>query len=109
VLANIFNKNLGDWFGLDWVFWKTSIVLGAHFSYFLMDPGENPLWMGEVLGQWEIIKADMSYFFPKWKYFKSLSFYMEPGIWFAPSDVSYDPKAWRTRFTIGLGWRINLF
>jgi hypothetical protein len=109
VLANVYNKTISDWFGLDWVFWRTSFVLGAHFSYFLMDPGENPLWMGEFLAQWEIIKADMAYFFPKWKYFKSLSFYTEPGFWFAPSDVTYDPKAWRIRFTIGFGMRVNLF
>ena len=109
VLANIWNKNIGDWFGPDWSFWRTSIVIGAHFSYFKMEEGENPLWMGEFLGQWEIIKADMSFFFPKWKYFKSLSFYMEPGIWFAPSDVTYDPNAWRTRFTIAIGLRANLF
>jgi hypothetical protein len=109
VLANIWNKNIADWFGLDWEFWRTSFVLGAHFSYFLMEEGENPLWMGEFLAQWEIIKADMSFFFPKWKYFKSLSFYMEPGLWFAPSDVTYDPNAWRMKFTIAFGFRINLF
>jgi len=119
VLANIWNKNLGDWLGPDWTFWKTSVVLGAHFSYFTMEEGENPLWMGEFLGQWEIIKSDMSFFFPKWKYFKSLSFYMEPGIWFSPSDVSSDTgkrpdgsdynKAWPVRFTIALGLRVNLF
>jgi hypothetical protein len=109
VLANIYNKNISDWFGLDWVFWRTSFVLGAHFSYFTMEEDVDPRWMGEFLAQWEIIKADMSYFFPKWKYFKSLSFYMEPGIWFAPSDVNYDFKAWRTRFTIALGMRVSLF
>jgi len=116
VLANIFNKNLGDWFGFDWVFWRTSFVLGAHFSYFLMESGEHPQWMGEFLAQWEIIKADMSFFFPKWKYFKSLSFYVEPGLWFAPSDVAWDidpdtgkNRAWRMNFTIAFGVRINLF
>jgi hypothetical protein len=122
VLANIYNKNLSDWFGFDWVFWRTSIVLGAQFLLFSMEEEMNPvklfgeedkfrnaLWMGQFLGQWEVIKADMSYFFPKWKYFKSLSFYVEPGIWFAPSDVTYDPNAWRTKFTIGLGARINMF
>jgi hypothetical protein len=111
VLANIWNKNLGDWFGPDWTFWRTSIVLGAHFSYFTMEEGENPLWMGEFLTQWEIIKSDMSFFFTKWKYFKSLSFYMEPGIWFAPSDVSQnqDKNAWPYKITIGLGLRVNLF
>jgi hypothetical protein len=91
------------------MFWRSSIVIGAHFSYFLMEEGENPLWMSEFLGQWEIIKADMSYFFPKWKYFKSLSFYTELGVWFAPSDVTYDPNAWRVRPTIAFGGRVNLF
>jgi hypothetical protein len=109
VLANIWTQNLGEWFGLDWAFWKTSFVLGAHFSYFLMEEGENPLWMGEFLAQWEVIKADMNFFFPKWQYFKSLSFYVEPGMWFAPSDVTYDPNAWRMKFTIAFGLRINLF
>jgi len=111
VLANVYSKNIGDWFGPDWAFWRTSFALGAQFSYFLMEPGENPLWMGRFLAQWEIIKADMSFFFPKWKYFKSLSFYVEPGIWFAPSDVSLslDSNAWPWSFTIALGIRVNLF
>jgi len=117
VLANIWNKNLGDWFGPDWSFWRTSIVLGAHFLCFndAHEEGEDanptPLWMGEFLVQWEIIKSDMSFFFPKWKYFKSLSFYMEGGIWFAPSDVSknQDKNAWPYLPRIGLGLRINLF
>jgi len=111
VLANIWSENIGKWFGPDWAFWRTSIVLGANFSYFLMDPGEHPLWMGEFLAQWEIIKSDMSFFFPKWKYFKSLSFYMESGIWFAPSDVSVqqDKNAWPHKFVIAFGLRANLF
>jgi hypothetical protein len=110
VLANVFTKNLGEWFGPDWEFWTTSITIGAHFSYFLMEPdqGEKPLWMGQLLGQWEIIKANMGFFFPKWKYFKSFSLYVEPGIWFAPSDVVSE-QAWRTKFTIAFGGRISLF
>jgi hypothetical protein len=108
VLANVFTKNLSDWFGPDWEFYTTSLTIGAHFSYFLMEKGEIPLVMGELIGQWEMIKADMSYFFPKWKYFKSISLYTEPGIWFAPSDV-VSQQAWRTRFTIGFGGRISLF
>jgi hypothetical protein len=111
VLANIYNFNLSRLFGLDWEFWQTSFVLGAHFSYYLMDEIEDPQWWGQFLGQWEIIKADMGFFYPDWKYFKSISFYMEPGIWFAPSaaDQSIDPNAWRVRFLIGLGMRISLF
>jgi hypothetical protein len=109
LLANIYSKNAGGWFGPDWAFWRTSVALGAHFSYFLMEEEESPLWMGEFLGQWEVMKADMGYFFPGWKYFKSLSFFMEGGVWFAPSDVVYDPNAWRTLFVIGFGARASLF
>ena len=64
--------------------------------------------MGQLLGQWEIIKADMGFFVPKWKYFKSFSLYAEPGVWFAPSDVVSD-QAWRWLFTIGIGARVSLF
>jgi hypothetical protein len=109
VLANIYTKNMGEWLGLDWTFWRTSITLGAHFSYFLMEEDETPVWMGQFLGQWEVMKADMSYFFPKWKYFKTFSFYAETGVWFAPSDVTYDANAWRTLFVIGFGGRVSLF
>jgi len=108
VIANVYTKNLGEWFGPDWEFYTTSVAVGAHFSYFMMEDGEIPLWMGELLGQWEIIKADMAFFFPKWKYFKTFSLYTEPGIWFAPSDVTTS-QAWRTKFTIAFGMRISLF
>jgi hypothetical protein len=108
VLANIYTTKLNLWFGPDFEFWTTSITLGAQFLYFLMEEGEKELWMGEFLGQWEIIKADMSEFFPKWKYFKSLSLYMEHGLWFAPSDVSSE-QAWRVKYTIAFGFRVSLF
>jgi len=108
VLANVYRKNLGEWLGPDWDFYTTSLAIGAHFSYFLMEEGETRLWMGELLGQWEMIKADLSYFFPKWKYFKSISLYTEPGLWFAPSDVTTS-NAWRVRFTIAFGGRVSLF
>jgi hypothetical protein len=111
ILGNVWAQNLAQWFGPNWGFWKTSVALGANFTYFLMEEGENPLWMGEFLGQWEIIKMDMGFFIPKWKYFKSFSIYVEPGIWFAPSDVdmSMDTNALRTIFRIGLGGRVSLF
>jgi len=108
VLANVFRKNLGDWFGPDWEFWTTSLVVGAHFSYFLNEGDETPQVLGELLGQWEMIKADLSYLFPKWKYFKSVSLYTEPGVWFNPSAVEAE-AAWTTRFVIGFGARLSLF
>jgi hypothetical protein len=111
VLANIYTTRLNRWFGPDFEFWTTSITLGAQFLYFFMEEGEKELWMGQFLGQWEIIKADMSYFFPKWKYFKSYSLYMEHGVWFAPSDVDErkNKDAWRARYTIAFGIRFSLF
>ena len=112
VLANVYTKNLSEWFGPDWEFYTTSLTVGAHFSYFLMDEGRVPMVIGQLIGQWEMIKADLKYFFPKWEYFKTISLYMEPGIWFAPSDVDSSVSgddAWRTRFTIGFGGRVSLF
>jgi len=111
VIANIWSTNLRRWFGNDWEWWTTSLALGAHFSYFLMGEGVSGQWMGQFLGQWEIIKADMSHFVPAWRFFRSISLYVEPGVWFAPSDVDNDPlgAAWRTLFTIGFGIRFSLF
>jgi len=111
ILGNVWAQNLARWFGPNWGFWKTSVALGANFSYFLMDEGENPLWMSEVLGQWEIIKMDMGFFMPKWKYFKSFSIYVEPGFWLGSSDVdiSMDTNALNIIPRIGFGMRWSLF
>ena len=113
MIANIYSVKLSRWISPDWEFYTTTFGLGAQFLYFTMEKEMDaaPLVMGQLLGQWEIIKADMSYFFPSWQYFKSLSLYAEPGIWFAPSDVDTndDEKAWRTKFTIGFGLRVSLF
>jgi len=111
VLANVWTKNLGEWLGPDWIFLSTSFTVGAHFSYFLMEEQwrETPVVMGQLISQWEIFKADLQYFVPKWKYFKTISLYTEPGLWFAPSDIDGQDVAWRVRFTIGFGGRISLF
>jgi hypothetical protein len=108
ILANVYTQNIGRWFGPDWGFWTTSFTLGAQFLYFLMEEGEEPLWMGKFLGQWEIVKADMSFFFPDWKYFKTYSLYTEFGVWFAPSDVNSE-QAWRIRPAMSFGVRFSLF
>jgi hypothetical protein len=71
-----------------------------------MDPnaGRDPLIMGAVLGQWEFVRADLSYFFPRWRFFKTLSLYLEPIFWFASSDVNAEPI-----FRCTFGARANMF
>jgi hypothetical protein len=106
LLANIFYLPFDYFFGPDWSFFSMSFALGANFSYFTMDPdnGRDPLVMGAVLGQWEFAKVNMSYLFPRWKYFKTFSLYLEPVFWFASSDVQAEaiPR-------ITLGFRANIF
>jgi hypothetical protein len=106
IIANVFYLPFDYFFGPDWAWYSMSIALGANFSYFTMDPDANrdPLYMGAVLAQWEFIKADLSYFFPKWKYFKNISFYLEPIFWFASSDVQAEAI-----FRATIGARINIF
>jgi hypothetical protein len=104
LLANILYLPFEYYFGPDWEFFSMSFALGANFSYFSMEPGETALVMGAVLAQWEFARIDMSHFFPKWEYFKSISLYMEPIFWFASSDV-----AAATIFKFALGARISLF
>jgi hypothetical protein len=71
-----------------------------------MDPASNreSLVMGAVLAQWEFARADLSYFFPQWRVFKTMSLYVEPVFWFASSDVNAEPIF---RFTFGA--RVNIF
>jgi hypothetical protein len=106
LLANIFYLPFDYFFGPDWSFFSMSFALGANFSYFTMDPGNDreALVMGAVLGQWEFVKADLKYFFPQWKYARTFSLYVEPIFWFASSDVQAEviPR-------VTLGVRLNIF
>jgi hypothetical protein len=104
LLANVYSLPFAYYFGPDWEFFSMSVAIGANFSYFSMDEGQTPLVMGAVLGQWEFARADLSYFFPKWKYFKTVALYIEPIFWFASSDVSAGAI-----FRCTLGTRFSLF
>jgi hypothetical protein len=106
LLANVLYVPFEYFFGPDWSFFSMSAALGANFSYFTMDPdnGRPPLYMGAVLAQWEFARVAMSHFFPRWKYCKTLSLYMEPVLWFASSDVKAGPI-----FRMTLGTRVTFF
>jgi hypothetical protein len=104
LLANVYQAPFGRYLGPSWEFFSMAFALGANFSFFSMEEDETPLVMGAVLAQWEFVRADLSYFFPKWKYFKTLSLYAEPVFWFASSDVSSGAI-----FRCSFGARISLF
>jgi hypothetical protein len=108
LLANIFYLPFDYFLGPDWSFFSMSLALGANFSYFTMDPSNNrePLIMGAFLGQFEFFRADFSYFFPQWKYAKTISLYVEPIFWFASSEVK-NVEVIIPRVTLGA--RINIF
>jgi hypothetical protein len=108
LIANVANVPFDYFFGPDWSFFSMTFGVGANFSWFTMEEGEQPLMMSAVLAQWEFAKVDLSYAFPKWKYMKTVSLYVEPVLWFAPSDVSGDEVA-RAVFRLTFGARISLF
>jgi hypothetical protein len=104
IIANVFYLPFDYLFGPDWSFYSMSLSLGANFSYFTMDAGRDPLFMGAIIGQWTFANLDMQHFFPNWKYFKNFAFYFEPELWFLSSDVNAE-----TIFRATLGLRINIF
>ena len=104
LIANILYLPFAYFFGPDWECFSMSFAMGANFSWFSMEPDETSLFMGALLAQWEFARLDMSYFFPKWQYFKSLSLYLEPIFWFASSDVASGAI-----FRLAVGARISLF
>ncbi|MDR1099493.1 MAG: Ig-like domain repeat protein [Treponema sp.] len=104
LLANIFYLPFDYFLGPDWSFFSMAFALGANFSYFTMEEGENYVFMGAVLGQFEFFRVDFSYIMPRWKYFKTFSLYAEPIFWFASSDISAGAI-----FRLALGARLSLF
>jgi hypothetical protein len=100
VLANLFYFNFNSWL-------KTGMAAGFQYAFFFIEEAD-PVRIPQVFGQWELLRADFSHFFPKWKSFKSFSLYVEPGVWFAPKAINGSNDK-RTEFTIGFGGRISLF
>jgi hypothetical protein len=101
LLANIFYLPFDFLFGPDWAFYAMNIAVGANFSYFTMDERRNDLFMGAIVIQWDIANINMTFFYPKWRYFRHFALYVEPEFWFASSDVNAEVIP---RITIGLRW-----
>jgi len=104
LLANIFYLPFSYLFGLDWAFYSMNFAVGANFSWFTMDDWRKPLFMGAIVGQWDIANVNMQYFNPNWKYFRNYALYISPELWFASSDINAETIL---RMTVGM--RINWF
>jgi len=104
LMANIYHLPFAYLFGLDWAFYSMNFAVGANFSLFTMDEWRSPLYMGAIVGQWDLANINMQYFNPNWKYFRNYALYLEPELWFASSDVNAD-----IIFRMTVGIRINWF
>jgi hypothetical protein len=117
LLANIYHLPFAYLFGLDWAFYSMNFALGANFSWFTMDEWRTPLYMGAIVGQWDIANINFQYFKPNWKYFRNYALYLEPELWFASSDADkyINPQTGREEklpkiiFRMTIGIRINWF
>lgn len=96
--------------GRDWDWLTATVSIGANFSYFT-DSGASST-TGERVAQ-VLSAALMQLEFPRVtfenaKYFRTWSTYVEPQIWFIPSDVGGE-DAKKYVFTFSLGVRTTLF
>jgi hypothetical protein len=107
LIANIYNLPFKYIFGPDWESFSMTWALGANFSYSSMEAtasneekAEGQI-LGAVLAQWEFARITI----PRFKAFSSYALFMEPALWFTPSDVDAD----RFVFRLGFGFRTNVF
>ena len=102
--ANLARLPLSYCFGPRWEWYTMTLAAGANFSLFTMDGGRDPVYMGAVLAQWEIINANLRHFAPRWRYFSNCALYLEPELWFASTDLDADKFIFRA--AIGIRWNI---
>ncbi|MFW5801926.1 MAG: neuraminidase, partial [Spirochaeta sp.] len=111
LLANVAALPFNTFFGPDWEFLSLNVALGATFNYIQLYEPIVPsggtvvnevtgLVLSAIVAQIEFPKVTLS----DWSAFNAYSFYMEPQVWFIPSDARPDiePK-------ITFGVRVQLF
>jgi hypothetical protein len=106
LMANIFYLPFAYLFGPDWIFYSMNFAVGANFSWFSMDDGRPPVYMGAIAAQIDLANINFTYFYPKWTRFRNYALYLEPELWFTTTDVRDQPQS-EFRLTIGL--RVNVF
>lgn len=104
LLANVSSIPFSYFWGHDYDWLYANVALGAQFSRFNQTGSGKPQWLSALLAQVEFPKIVRA----KATAFSAFSFYMEPSLWFIPSDVSGDGISSMV-FQMGLGLRANIF
>lgn len=104
LLANISAIPFSYFFGHDYDWLYANFAIGAQFSRFNQTGSGKPQWLSAILGQIEFPKIVRA----KATAFSAFSFYLEPSLWFIPSDVSGE-NINSMVFQIGFGLRTNIF
>lgn len=108
ILANVASVPFSVFFGPDWEFLSANIAIGASFNYIaLFDPvtpfGGDPVngvVLSAIIAQLEFPRIMV----PDRSMFNAYSVYVEPQVWFVPSDIRPDIAI---RLTFGA--RMQLF
>ncbi|GAB6089052.1 Ig-like domain-containing protein [Spirochaeta dissipatitropha] len=111
LLANVASLPFNTFFGPDWEFLSLNVALGATFNYIrlfepLIPAGRGPedaidsVVLSAIVGQLEFPRIQLNHL----TFFNAYAFYVEPQVWFIPSDASPDivPR-------LSFGARVQLF
>ena len=104
LLANISAIPFSYFWGHDYDWLYANFAVGAEFSRFNQTGSGKPQWLSAIVGQVEFPKIVRQ----KATSFSAFSFYLEPALWFIPSDVSGE-NINSMVFQLGFGLRTNIF
>ena len=104
LLANIAAIPFSYFFGHDYDWLYANFAVGAQFSRFNQTKSGRAQFLSSIVGQVEFPKIVRQ----KASSFSAFSFYLEPSLWFIPSDISGDDIN-SMMFQIGFGLRANIF
>ena len=110
IIAQLVYLPFRYFFGRDWDWLSATFSVGANFSYFTdtgaaTETGEKvPQVLSAVLAQIEFPRITIA----NQKFFRTWSTYVEPQVWFIPSDIASD-DAKKYVFTMSLGLRTSVF
>ena len=111
IIAQILDLPFMTFFGRDWEWLSATLSVGANFSFFTDTGAKNnetgepvPQILSALLMQLEFPRMS----FKQMKNFRTWAIYLEPQLWFIPSDIATD-EARKILFTMSLGLHVNVF